>query len=255
MDSTRRPTGCPCGEGILNKPKNGTSCHLPANRKFLFHAHFSLQKDFFSNFLSAWFMYFVTESSCFHLVLKLISKEQQKGKIFQFKKIIFLQRGAASCSIIWELDVDSFCQLTTGPLSELVAHCWYLLIIFSIPTCRWDPTTSHDYQAGERDYSWCFCETMASFSARPYFDENGDTYFQYLLCYTNCHPIIIAVHLSSREPIFALDCRLLLSHQSCQKYHLRNISREIPHLLPDMATDGHIEKIENRVVEEEPFAK
>ena len=50
------------------------------------------------------------------------------------------------------------------PLSELVAHCWYLLIIFSIPTCRWDPTPSHDYQAGERDYSWCFCETMASFS-------------------------------------------------------------------------------------------
>ena len=50
------------------------------------------------------------------------------------------------------------------PLSELVAHCWYLLIIFSIPTCRCDPTTSHDYQAGERDYSWCFCETMASFS-------------------------------------------------------------------------------------------
>ena len=133
------------------------------------------------------------------------------------------------------------------PLPELVAHCWYLLIIFSIPTCRWDPTPSHDYQAGERDYSWCFCETMASFSARLsasklYFDENGDIYFQYLLCYTNCHPIIIAVHLSSREPIFALDCRLLLSHQSCQKYHLRNISREIPHLLPDMATDGHIEK-------------
>ena len=147
MDSTRRPTGCPCGEGILNKPKNGTSCHLPANRKFLFHAHFSLQKDFFSNFLSPWFMYFVTESSCFHLVLNLISKEQQKGKIFQFKKIICLQRGGASCSIIWELDVYSFCQLTTGPLSELVAHCWYLLIIFSIPTCRWEPTTSHDYQA------------------------------------------------------------------------------------------------------------
>ena len=89
----------------------------------------------------------------------------------------------------------------------------------------------------------------------PYFDENGDTYFQYLLCYTNCHPIIIAVHLSSREPIFALDCRLLLSHQSCQKYHLRNISREIPHLLPGMATDCHIEKIENRVVEEQTFAK
>ena len=113
MDSTSRPTGCPCGEGILNKPKNGTSCHLPANRKFLFHAHFSLQKDFFSNFLSPWFMYFVTESSCFHLVLNLISKEQQKGKIFQFKKIICLQRGAASCRIIWELDVYSFCQLTT----------------------------------------------------------------------------------------------------------------------------------------------
>ena len=167
MDSTRRPTGCPCGEGILNKPKNGTSCHLPANRKFLFHAHFSLQKDFFSNFPSPWFMYFVTESSCFHLVLNLISKEQQKGKIFSFKKIICLQRGAASCNIIWELDVDSFCQLTTGPLSELVAHCWYLLIIFSIPTCRWDPTTSHDYQAGERDYRWCFGETMASFSSRP----------------------------------------------------------------------------------------
>ena len=113
MDSTSRPTGCPCGEGILNKPKNGTSCHLPANRKFLFHAHFSLQKDFFSNFLSPWFMYFVTESSCFHLVLNLISKEQQKGKIFQFKKFICLQRGVASCRIIWELDVYSFCQLTT----------------------------------------------------------------------------------------------------------------------------------------------
>ena len=77
------------------------------------------------------------------------------------------RRGAASCRIIWELDVYSFCQLTTGPLSELVAHCWYLLIIFSIPTCRWDPTTSHDYQAGERDYRWCFYETIASFSSRP----------------------------------------------------------------------------------------
>ena len=53
------------------------------------------------------------------------------------------------------------------PLSELVAHCWYLLIIFSIPTCRCDPTTSHDYQAGERDYRWCLCETMVPFSSRP----------------------------------------------------------------------------------------
>ena len=137
-------------------------CQPTAN--FSFTPIFHSRKISFQTSSLLWFMYFVTESSCFHLVLNLISKEQQKGKIFQFKKIIFLQRGAASCRIIWELDVYSFCQLTSPPLSELVAHCWYLLIIFSIPTCRWDPTPSHDYQAGERDYSWCFCETMASFS-------------------------------------------------------------------------------------------
>ena len=97
---------------------------------------------------------------------------------------------------------------------------------------------------------------MASFSSRPSAKVTSTKTVTYIS--NICSVIQIATQLLS-QCICQAGSQYLrwiaAHHQSCQKYHLRNISREIPNLLPDMATDCHIEKIENRVVEEQAFAK
>ena len=164
MDSTSRPTGCPCGEGILNKPKNGTTCHLPANRKFLFHAHFSLQKDFFSNFLSPLIYVFCDRVLLLSFGLEFDFKRAAERKNISVQEDHFspercskLQNHLGARCILF-LPADKSPAIRIGrPLLIFADH----IFNSNLPL---GSTPSHDYQAGERDYSWCFCETMASFS-------------------------------------------------------------------------------------------